>query len=125
MRYFFKLLNRLEDSDAIPLLDVSSLAGDQVYQALMRFHQLFSERPLEYNENDVRRFSALFQRIQSDPNVCLTPEQMECLQQLVTAYYINIQRSPVVYRKALLDCKTRQEHAGRSLCEHIGTDMQV
>lgn len=123
MCYFSKLLIQLEPTDPISLFDASSLEGSQVYEALMRFQPLFLERPLEYDEEADRRFNKLFDRIQSDPSVCLMPKQIEDLQQLVTIYYKQIQRSPLFYRKALIDYQQRQTLSAKFSCEQTGADV--
>ena len=111
---FSHLQERLNTTDSVSSLDVSVLDSSQIYEALMEFKTLLLDHLSEYGGTDQHRFYELFERIASEQNIVLTPKQIEDLNSLLDIYYKQMNRSPHMFRRALLICQERQTPSPKS-----------
>lgn len=111
---FSHLQERLNPIDSVSSLDVSVLDSSQIYEALMEFKTLLLDHLPEYNGTAWHRFYELFERIASEQNIVLTPKQIEDLNSLLDIYYKQMNRSPHMFRRALLICQERQTPSPKS-----------
>lgn len=111
---FSYLQERLNPTDSLSSFAVSALDSSQIYKALMEFKTLLLDHLPEYGGTDQHRFYELFERIALEPDIVLTPEQTEDLYSLLDIYYKRLNRSPHIFRKALLICQKRQTPSSES-----------